>query len=153
MTFWTHSGDAIPTSIETVIVLHAVPMPYVTKCNRTMWALHISSPWATTFGGVMANEQSSTHSSTPRPSPTHISTPGPTAPAPRTITPTPSTTRVSTPSPTREDHPLPDATATPRAKGCVSDPAPQFTAPITDLKQDFIWAPMVISGNRFKSRS
>ena len=45
----------------------------------------------------------------------------------------------------------PTASKTP---DCVSNPSPQFTAYITDLAMvDHIIPPMVISGNRFKSRS
>ncbi len=95
---------------------------------------------------------SPTRSSTPMPSLIHIPTPGSTEPTPQATTARPGPTDVSTP--TRESTPTPDPTTTSEVGGCVSDPTPQFTAPITDLsKIDFILAPMVISGNRFKSRS
>ena len=99
----------------------------------------------------------------PVPAPVAILPPKTTLTVPPTPTPTSSPTTVSptriavptstsTPSPTST--PTPEATISSGTEGCVSDPDPVFTAPITDLgKIDFILAPMVISGNRFKSRS
>ena len=48
----------------------------------------------------------------------------------------------------------PTNTTSSKTSDCVSNPSPQFTAYVTDLTLvDSIIPPMVISGNKFKSRS
>ena len=81
------------------------------------------------------------------------------APTPTaTPTPTPTPTAAPTPTPARTPAPTPTSMPTPAPEvspqGCVSDPAPQFTAHITDLsKIHSIVPPTVLSGNKIKGRS
>ena len=103
-----------------------------------------------------------TPKSPPSPSSTPAATSAPTPTRTPSPTPTPTATPAPTATPTLHDDRQPEATVESEEPfseegappGCISNPAPKFTAHITDLtKIESIIPPVVLSGNVIKNRS
>ena len=127
--------------------------------TRTATAVPAPSPLAASLGLTPTPAQ--TLPPTPSPTPTPLPTPTVLPAMTPTLTPTPTLTQEATPTPSPSPSPSPTPLGgqeghgeTEAPTGCVSDPAPRFTAHTTELsKIDSINPPVVVSGNVVKSRS
>ena len=152
------------TSLPPTPTPNATPTPLTTPTPRLIpTPTPMATPTATPTP-TPSPQPTNTPTAASTPTRTATATPTPTvAPPTRTpVLPSPTPTVIASPNPTSTPSATPTPMPTPAptsaedtgSQGCISDPNPEFTAPITDLgKIDFIIPPMVISGNRFKSRS